>query len=132
VLVRARALAQLSRAPAEHVARHRARLHQWLREIRAAGRRGCDRRRRDITTRAVVLDRKVGAARGPETEARRRRLASLSAAIAAHDPQRVVARGYAMVEDRAGEVVTTAAAARAARDVRLRFSDADVDARITE
>ena len=43
-----------------------------------------------------------------------------------------MARGYAMVEDRAGEVVTTAAAARAARDVRLRFSDADVDARIQE
>ena len=132
VVVRARALAQLSRAPAEHVARHRARLHQWLREIRAAGRRGCDRRRRDINTRAIVLNRKVGAARGPELEARRGRLDSLAAAIAAHDPQRVVARGYAMVEDRAGEIVTTAAAARAARDVRLRFSDADVDARIQE
>ena len=132
VVVRARALAQLSRAPAEHVARHRGRLHQWLREIRAAGRRGCERRRRDIQTRAVVLNRKVGAARGPEAEARRGRLESLTAAIAAHDPQRVVARGYAMVEDRAGEVVTTAAAARAARDVRLRFSDAHVDARISE
>src|SRR5213075_2751067 len=64
VVVRARALAQLSRAPAEHVARHRGRLQQWLREIRAAGRRGCERRRRDIQTRAVVLNRKVGAARG--------------------------------------------------------------------
>jgi exodeoxyribonuclease VII large subunit len=132
VVVRARALAQLSRAPAEHVARHRARLHQWLREIRAAGRRGCERRRRDIRTRAMVVDRKVGAARGPEAEARRKRLDSLAAAIAAHDPQRVVARGYAMVEDRAGDVITTAAAARAARDVRLRFSDADVDATIRE
>src|SRR3954449_1986845 len=45
ILGRARTLAQLSRAPAEHIARHRGRLHQWLREIRAAGRRGCDRRR---------------------------------------------------------------------------------------
>jgi exodeoxyribonuclease VII large subunit len=132
ILGRARTLAQLSRAPAEHVARHRARLHQWLREIRAAGRRGGDRRRADIRTRAVVLERKVGAAAGPEATARRARLQSLSAAIAAHDPQRVVARGYAMVEDRAGELVTTAVAARAARDVRLRFSDADVDATITE
>jgi exodeoxyribonuclease VII large subunit len=114
------------------VARHRARLHQWLREIRAAGRRGCERRRRDIRTRAVVLERKVGAAGGPDAVARRGRLASLAAAIEAHDPQRVVARGYAMVEDRAGGLVMTAAAARAARDVRLKFSDADVDATISE
>jgi exodeoxyribonuclease VII large subunit len=132
ILGRARTLAQLSRAPAEHVARHRGRLHQWLREIRAAGRRGCDTRRADIRTRAVVLERKAGAAGGPDAEARRARLDSLAAAIAAHDPQRVIARGYAMVEDRAGDLVTTAAAARAAKDVRLRFSDADVDATISE
>jgi cytochrome c-type biogenesis protein CcmE len=37
-----------------------------------------------------------------------------------------------MVEDRAGGLVMTAAAARAARDVRLKFSDADVDATISE
>jgi exodeoxyribonuclease VII large subunit len=132
VVVRARTLAQLSRAPAEHVARHRARLHQWLREIRAAGRRGCDRRRGDIRTRAVVLDRKLGAARGPETEARRARLDSLAAAIAAHDPERVIARGYAVVDDREGNLVTSAQAAREAGAVRLSFADANVDARIEE
>jgi exodeoxyribonuclease VII large subunit len=132
VVVRARALAQLSRAPAEHVARHRARLHQWLREIRAAGRRGCERRRTDIRTRAVVLDRKLGAARGPETDARRARIESLAAAIAAHDPERVIARGYAVVDDREGNLVTTAKAAREAGGVRLFFADADVDARIEE
>ena len=126
VVVRARALAQLSRAPAEHVARHRARLHQSCASCARAA-----PRRRGATGAGVTSaparscsNRKVGAARGPELEARRGRLDSLAAAIAAHDPQRVVARGYAMVEDRAGEVVTTAAAARAARDVRLRFSDA--------
>src|SRR6476469_1556554 len=40
ILGRARHLAQLSRAPAEVVARHRRGLHQTLREIRASARRG--------------------------------------------------------------------------------------------
>ena len=39
VVERARMLARLSRAPAHHVERHRARLHQVLRELRAASRR---------------------------------------------------------------------------------------------
>ena len=39
IVERARALARLSRAPAAHVERHRARLHQHLRELRAAARR---------------------------------------------------------------------------------------------
>ena len=39
VLERARTLSRLSRAPAHHVARHRTRLHQQLRELRAATRR---------------------------------------------------------------------------------------------
>jgi exodeoxyribonuclease VII large subunit len=39
VLERARVLARLARAPAEHVARHRRRLHQQMREMRASSRR---------------------------------------------------------------------------------------------
>ena len=39
IVERARTLARLSRAPAAHVDRHRARLHQQLRELRAAARR---------------------------------------------------------------------------------------------
>src|SRR3954462_15001055 len=39
VLERARTLARLSRAPGHHVARHRTRLHQQLRELRATTRR---------------------------------------------------------------------------------------------
>ena len=37
IVERARVLARLSRAPADHVARHRARLHQHARELRASG-----------------------------------------------------------------------------------------------
>jgi exodeoxyribonuclease VII large subunit len=132
VLGRARALAQMSRAPAEHIARHRARLHQWLREIRAAGRRGGERRRTDIRTRAIVLERKAAAAAGPDAVTRRGSLDSFSAALSAHDPERVVARGYAVVDDRDGNLITTAADARQAGDVRLFFADADVDATISE
>ena len=40
IVERARVLARLSRAPADHVARHRAKLHQHARELRASGRRG--------------------------------------------------------------------------------------------
>ncbi|MEJ7714447.1 MAG: exodeoxyribonuclease VII large subunit [Thermoleophilaceae bacterium] len=39
VVARARRLAELTRAPAEHVARERRRLHQQVRELRAAGSR---------------------------------------------------------------------------------------------
>jgi exodeoxyribonuclease VII large subunit len=45
VVERARRLAELTRAPAEHIARERAWLHQKLREQGAAGRRGVDARR---------------------------------------------------------------------------------------
>src|SRR5438270_10565629 len=41
VIARARTLAQLSRAPAQHVRRHRSDLHQRLRELRASARRIC-------------------------------------------------------------------------------------------
>ena len=61
-----------------------------------------------------------------------KRLDSLAAAIAAHDPERVIARGYAVVDDREGNLLTSAAAAREAGAVRLFFADADVDARIEE
>jgi exodeoxyribonuclease VII large subunit len=43
-----------------------------------------------------------------------------------------VERGYALVTDAAGEVVTSATAARAAGSVRLRFADAAVDATILD
>jgi exodeoxyribonuclease VII large subunit len=63
---------------------------------------------------------------------RRRELERLRLALDAHSPERTLARGYALVEDRAGRPVTSAAAARRAREVGVRFADAVVPARIQE
>ena len=120
-----------SRAPADHVARHRTRLHQHLRELRAGAHRGLADRRSDSPP-----GRSAGAARrrhactaraaGPANAGRRRGagprrdhgtarraadLDRLRIALAAHDPQRTLERGYALVEDPGGAPVTSAAAA---------------------
>jgi exodeoxyribonuclease VII large subunit len=147
ILDRARTLTRLSRAPAEHVARHRVRLHQQLRELRAAARRGVADRERSTRSRASALRRKGSAAdvarhRGAQRagsaaaalnrataaslERRRRDLDRIGAALAAHDPQRTLERGYALVEDRAGGAVTSAAAARAQPALTLRLHDGRV------
>jgi exodeoxyribonuclease VII large subunit len=70
-------------------------------------------------------------ARATALDARRASgLQALAMALAAHDPARTLERGYALVTDRDGELVASAAAARAAGEVSLRFGDARVDATI--
>jgi exodeoxyribonuclease VII large subunit len=130
VLDRARALAALSRAPAEHVARHRTRLHQQLRELRASARRGVSEHRGRARTHALVLGRKADSTASAARTSRLRALDALTLALAAHDPERTLARGYALVEDDAGEPLTTAAAARAAGRFAVRFHDAAVRAQV--
>jgi exodeoxyribonuclease VII large subunit len=132
VIERARHLAHLSRAPGEHVARERRALHQTLREARASATRRVRDERAATGARASALARRAIAAAGPELAARRTALDGFTLALGAHDPERVVERGYAVVDDRHGNVLTSAEAARAARDIRLRFSDATVDARIED
>jgi exodeoxyribonuclease VII large subunit len=172
VVDRARSLARLSRAPAHHVDRHRARLHQLLRELRASSRRAVAAGRRATAARggalaqraaaplavsqgrhaaaahALALHRRSRAAtaaadrareatgataatlsRAAAVEPRRRELARLSATLAAHDPQRTLERGYALVEDPAGEPVTSASAARDAPRLQLRLHDGRVAVR---
>jgi exodeoxyribonuclease VII large subunit len=129
---RARHLAQLARVPAAVVERHRRGLHQTLREIRASAARRIDERRELAGVQALVLSRKAAAGAGPENAARRGRLDGLLAALDAHDPERVIARGYAVVDDGDGNLVTSSAAAREAERVRLFFGDGDVRARIEE
>jgi exodeoxyribonuclease VII large subunit len=130
VVGRARHLAALSRAPAQAIERHRAALHQRLRELRAASRRRVVEDQERTARRALVLSRKANAAAGPEDRARRTALDSLTAALAAHDPERTVARGYAIVDDGAGGIVTSSQQARALGEVRLFFGDGTVNAQI--
>ena len=86
VLDRARVLVRLSRAPEEHVARHRRRLHQQLRELRASARRRGGGERQVTARRALVIDRKATLAAGADAARRRRELDRLALALAAHDP----------------------------------------------
>jgi exodeoxyribonuclease VII large subunit len=144
VVTRARQLAALSRAPRDHVARHRVQLHQKAREMRAASGRGMGLRSERVVRFLTVLERKLAATRMGATrkrldlrrdaealdratdrlsERRLETLARLTAALNAHDPQRTLERGYALVEDAAGEPVTSAAAARAQPALTLRLHD---------
>ncbi len=132
VLGRARTLAALSRAPTEQLERQRARLHQQLREIRAAGRRRVEGEHALTRRRAVVLERKTQAAVGDCRRRRPKELERLALALATHDPQRTLERGYALVQSPTGEPLSNATRAREQARVRLRFADGDVGARIEE
>ena len=132
IVVRARALGQLSRAPMQHVSRHRRQLHQLLRELRASARRACDRGQALADRHLLVMSRTSERTQGSEAARRRRELERLALALGAHDPERTLARGYALVQDRHGEPLGSAAAAQDAREVRLRFHDGVLGARIDE
>jgi exodeoxyribonuclease VII large subunit len=133
--VRARTphLVALARGPARALRRERLALNQKTREIRAASERGIAERlsfQRRLAT--VVLERARRRAEGAEMERRRAALHRAEVALRAHEPERTLERGYALVEDREGEPVTDTAGAAAAERVRLRFADGAVGAKIEE
>jgi exodeoxyribonuclease VII large subunit len=132
VLSRARSLASLSRAPTAHLERQRGRLHQQLREIRAGARRRLGSERGVTRTRALVLERKTASTLRDCRERRPQELRRLELAIAGHHPQRTLERGYVLVESPQGEPIPTAAAAAEAAELRLRFADGTLPARIVE
>jgi exodeoxyribonuclease VII large subunit len=150
---RARHLGALARGPARALRRERLSLNQKIREIRAASERGVaqrsafqqriaavvlERARRRAVERTAaglaaerrrgqVLERAAERGLAERKEALRRALVALRA----HDPERTLERGYALAEGGDGEPVTSAAAAAAAGEVRLRFADGRVDARVS-
>ena len=133
--VRARTphLVALARGPARALRRERLALNQKTREIRAASERGVAERlgfQRRVA--GVVLERAARRAAGAEMERRRAALRRAEVALRAHEPERTLERGYALVEDRQGEPVTDVSAASAAERVRLRFADGTVGAQIEE
>ena len=130
ILDRARTLSHMARAPRQHVARHHRHLHQQLRELRASAKRGVEEGRSLAGVHLLVLGRSATRAAGSGQAERRRELEQLSLALAAHDPERTLARGYALVEDAAGQPVPSAAGARSAGNLRLCFHDGVVPARV--
>jgi len=132
ILDRARALGHLSRAPRQHVTRHRRHLHQLVRELRASARRAHEEGRSLASVHLLVLGRTAARGRGPDGAKRGRELERLALALDAHDPERTLARGYALVEDRDGEPLASARAARSAGELRLRFHDGSVPAEVRE
>jgi exodeoxyribonuclease VII large subunit len=132
LLGRAQLLVALSRRPHQHLERQRARVHQLGRELRAAGRRSVEERRELGGVHLLVLRRSRERAAGSLAAGRRRELERLALALAAHDPERTLARGYALVEDRLGEPVTSALGARRTGKLSLRFHDGSVPARVEE
>jgi exodeoxyribonuclease VII large subunit len=130
VLSRARLLATLSRAPAEQIGRQRTRLHQHLREIRAAGRRRMEAERRVTEQLVESLKRTADSSLIDCRRRRPRELERLALALAGHDPQRTLERGYVLVESADGEPLLTAARAREADQVSLRFAKDTVPAKI--
>lgn len=126
-------LVSLARGPARALRREQLALNQKTREIRAASERGIGERlgfQRRLAS--VVLERARRRAAGPDMERRREALHRAAVALRAHQPERTLERGYALVEAGDGEPVTSAGAAVAAERVRLRFSDGSVGARIED
>ena len=125
----------LSRAPAAHLERQRARLHQQLREIRAGSRRRVQTERERRPQRRALVLRAQGSLDAAATAASAAPASCerLALALAGHDPQRTLERGYALVQSRAGRADRHRSAARErAQELRLRFADGTVPARVRE
>ncbi len=62
----------------------------------------------------------------------RARLQGLARLLASLDPRALLSRGYAMVRDASGAIVTHAGAARAAAHLRLQFADGEVPVAVSD
>ncbi len=147
IVDRARALSGAARAPADQVARHRARLQRQLRDLSSGALRSAAADGDALRRHALTLERRASVAAGSSgredgrltrqvdgldraaaAALRRQRVAldRLRATLDGHDPQRTLERGYALVEDDTGDPVTSAASARTLKGMTLRMHDGTV------
>jgi exodeoxyribonuclease VII large subunit len=112
VLERAHKLTHLSRAPARQIDRERGRLHARAARLQTGGQRRVAAADAGTVAAARTLQRRAHTTAANATRASG--LTALAAALAAHDPDRTLQRGYALVTDATGAPVMSAAAARAA------------------
>jgi exodeoxyribonuclease VII large subunit len=127
---RSRHLGALARGPARALQRERGKLNQKIREIRAAAERGlAERAASQKRIGSVVLERARNRAVGADMEKRRDALHRAMVALRAHEPERTLERGYALVEGDGGEPLSSAAEVNAEERISLRFSDGRVRAR---
>ncbi|HEX3831881.1 MAG TPA: exodeoxyribonuclease VII large subunit, partial [Solirubrobacteraceae bacterium] len=101
-------------------------------ELRASARRQVARGDTRAGAHGQALQRSADRSAGADRATRVRDLERLALALGAHDPQRTMARGYALVADRTGAPLGSAAAARDAGELELRFHDGAVPARVSE
>jgi len=97
--------------------------------MRASTRRRLTDERALARRRLLVLERKASAATSAGVRERARDLERLRLALDAHDPERTLERGFALVEDDGGEPVTGADRARKLGRFTIRFADGRVRAR---
>ena len=79
-----------------------------------------------------MISRKSGSTLADCRGRRTRELERLALALAGHDPQRTLERGYALAQASDGSPVSSARAARERGALTLRFADGAVDAEVTE
>lgn len=87
-----------------------------------------------IRDRRQTLDLTVSVLTGAQTarvQKERARLTQLAAALDAMSPLKVLSRGYAVVTDSSGRILTSAGQAASGDRLRIRFSDGALEARVT-
>ena len=90
---------------------------------------------RPVQDRRQTLDRlteRLAAAEAAVLSEHRTRLTRLAAGLDAMSPLKVLARGYAVVSDESGKMITQARDTRQGQTVRITFRDDSVSAQITE
>jgi exodeoxyribonuclease VII large subunit len=150
---RGRRLTELARGPERSIRLEHGRLHQLLREVRASATRGVSERSTLASRHALVVSRKRDAFASADRAVRGRlarygraigsrmavainkesqRLDALSVAERAHDPDRTLDRGYALIAGHDGDPLASAAAARAHDRIVIRFADDSLPARVDD